>query len=170
MKKGMKAKEKNPEGRGLRTVESIISDEMRERDQIIYSRTTMLRVFSRWGLYWKCILYKYFANIARLCTVTMAGAGSCSELSNSRMKAWEASFSPLKAANLKWSSCSQWNLWLWGWFVSVEFHTRSCLCFEIISWDQRKTSVLLLWVMSCCLVFSSVLQLPVFMVPLTESA
>lgn len=47
MKKGMKAKEKNPEGRGLRTVESIISDEMRERDQMIYSRTTMLRVFSR---------------------------------------------------------------------------------------------------------------------------
>lgn len=45
MKKGMKAKEKSAERRGLRSVESIISDDMRERPDDVLQNNNV-RAFS----------------------------------------------------------------------------------------------------------------------------
>lgn len=112
MKKGMKAKEKTCEGEDWE-LWRVLSQMKWERGWVIHSRT-MLRVFSRWGQYWKCILYKYFANVARLCPVTMTGAWHALSSVTAEWKLGKLAFLlSLKAANLKWSSCSQWNLWLW---------------------------------------------------------
>lgn len=102
-------------------------------------------------------ILQVFCKHCRLCPVTMTGPRSCSELSNSKVKAWEGSL-----PNCNEALAVSRTVWSWSWFVSVEFDTRSCLCFKILSWDQRKTSVFLLWVMSSCLVINSVLQSPVF--------